>query len=129
MSRRLAAAGLLQVAAAAGTGWPLAAVTAKPELLDRAGITSIRRLRQCHVDLLMMGGLITAAGAACDPPGWAETAVVVGGWTNPALFLPMAVDPKVTTKPAYMAASVASFVITSLGWAGVARAAWRQARR
>lgn len=125
MSRRLAAAGLTQVALAASTGWPLAAVTARPELLEKAGVTAPRRIYQCHVDLLMMGGLVTAAGAACDPPAWAATAVTVGGWTNPLLFLPLAKDPKIAATRAYALASVVSFAVTTAGWFGVARAAWQ----
>lgn len=127
--RMLAAAGTTQIAIAAASGWPLAAVTARPDLLGRSAGARLRRLRQCHVDLLMMGGLITAAGAVVDPPRWVAASVVVGGWTNPLLFVPLAVDQRLQKHPAYMAASVVSFTATTVGWVGIAGATLRKARR
>lgn len=119
----MVAAGITQVAIGALSGWPLAAVTADPELAERAGVREVHRLRQAHVDVIMMGGLIAAAGLVDNAPGWAKTAARIGAWTNPVLFVPLAFGPRATRSPAYIAASVASFTVTCAGWVGIARAA------
>lgn len=125
----MVAAGTSQIAFGALTGWPLAALIADPRLQKRFGIVDPIRLRQAHLDIIIMGGLVTAAGAAGGAPAWARRAAVVGAYTNSALFLPMAFEPEAPKRRWFQLASVISFTITSAGWVGIARAARRAARR
>lgn len=119
----MVAAGITQVAVGALSGWPLAAVVGEPELAERAGVRDVQRLRQAHVDVIMMGGLIAAAGLVDGSPAWAKTAARIGAWTNPLLFVPLAFRPGAARSPRYMVATIASFTITCAGWIGIARAA------
>lgn len=128
MDRELVAAGITEVAFGALTGWPLAGLMAEPGVAERLGVRDVHRLRQAHVDLIMMGGLVTAAGLVDDAPTWAKRSVKVGAWTNPLLFVPLAFRPGTVRSPAYVAASVASFTVTCAGWVGLARAARRHPR-
>lgn len=123
------AAGTSQIAFGALSGWALAALIADPELQERLGIADPVRLRQAHLDIIIMGGLVTAAGAAGGGPVWARRAAVLGAWTNSALFLPLAFDRRAPKKRSYQLASVASFAITSAGWVGIAWARRRALRR
>lgn len=129
MERDLVAAGATQVAIGALSGWPLAAVVGLPGAAARLGVRDVHRLRQAHLDVLIMGGLVTAAGLVDDVPPWAGLAVRVGAWTNPLLFVPLAFRPDGVRSPIYKVASVASFTVTCAGWVGVAAAARRAARR
>lgn len=100
-----------------------------PGLSAKLGIDDPKRLRQAHLDVIIMGGLVTAAGTVDGAPDWARNAVRVGAWTNPLLFVPLAFKSDAGATKAYQAASVVSFTITCAGWVGIARAARRTARR
>lgn len=128
MDRDLVAAGTRQIAIGALSGWGLAALVGVPGLSAKLGIRDPKRLRQAHLDVIIMGGLLTAAGAVEDVPVWARTAARVGAWTNPLLFVPLAFDERSGATRSYQAASVASFTVTCAGWIGIARAARRAAR-
>lgn len=128
MDQRMIASGTTQIALGALSGWPLAALYGDPRLRERLGVQDLTRLRQAHLDVLIMGGLLTAAGTVEGIPTWAANAARVGAWTNPLLFAPLAFQPKAFTSKAYVAASVASFTVTCAGWLGIAAAA-RRARR
>jgi len=123
VQKALLVAGTTQVAVGALSGWPLAAVVGLPGLADTLGVRDVQRLRQAHVDVLMMGGLVTAAALVDDAPPWATRAVRVGAWTNPLLFLPLAFRPAASRSPLYKALTTLSFAITCAGWIGMARAA------
>lgn len=129
MDRDMVASGTTQVAIGALSGWGLAALLAVPGLKEKLGVRNPVRLRQAHIDVIIMGGLVTAAALVEDAPAWARTATRVGAWTNPLLFVPMAFDEEAAATRAYQAASVASFTITCAGWVGLARAARRSARK
>jgi len=128
MDRELVASGTRQIAIGALSGWGLAALVSTPGLAAKLGIRDPKRLRQAHVDVIMMGGLVTAAGLVDDAPRWARTATRVGAWTNPLLFVPLAFKAESGATRAYQLASVASFTTTCAGWIGIARAATRAAR-
>lgn len=121
----MVAAGVTQIAVGALSGWGLAALVGVPGLTDRLGVVEPTRLRQAHLDVIIMGGLVTAAGLVDDAPAWAKRATKVGAWTNPLLFVPLAFRPGSARSNAYAAASVASFTVTCAGWVGLARAARR----
>ena len=123
----LVVAGLTQIALGALIGFPYAAATYKPELLDRLGVRAPGRIRQLHLDLIMMGGLVTATGVALPrlPPAVAVP-LAVGCWTNALAFAPPAIRPSVARSPGFRAAVAASFVTTSAGWVAVAAVALRR---
>lgn len=125
MDREMVAAGISQIALGALSGWPLAAVVADPEMAEKVGVRDVRRLRQAHVDFIMMGGLLAAAGLVEGSPGWAKAAVRIGAWTNPLLFVPLAFRPDADRSAGYVVATLASFTVTCAGWVGIARAARR----
>lgn len=123
----LVVSGLLEVAAGALAGWPYTLVRQDPEAARRIGIRSGARIRQWHLDLAMLGGLTVAVGSAVpDPPKWAAVPLGVGAWTNAMAFLPLAFAPEVDEHPVYRAAAGASFVATSIGFAGMAATALRR---
>lgn len=128
----LVASGLAQVALGALTGIPYAVATYKPELLDRLGVRAPGRVRQLHLDLVMMGGLVTATGAALPRlPRSVAVPLAVGCWTNALAFAPPAITPSIENSPTFRAAVAASFVTTSAGWVAVAVVAlrrWRASR-
>lgn len=126
MDQQLVSAGVTQVAVGAVSGWPLALLIAQPGLAAKLGIVEPVRLRQAHLDVLIMGGLVTAAGQIDNAPNWAKVATRLGAWTNPLLFVPLAFNPKATRTIAYQAASTVSFAVTTAGWLGLAVAARRQ---
>ena len=128
MDRGMVASGTTQVAVGALSGWGLAALVGIPGLTEKLGIVDPVRMRQAHLDVIIMGGLVTAAGLVDDVPQWARHATRIGAWTNPRLLVPMAFKKDAAGTKAYMAASVASFTVTCAGWIGVAAAARRNAR-
>ncbi len=125
----MVAAGVTQVAVGAMSGWGLAALVGVPGLGERLGVVDPVRLRQAHLDVLIMGGLVTAAGLVDDAPSWAKRATKVGAWTNPLLFVPLAFRPDAARSKMYTAASATSFTVTCAGWVGLALTARRAARR
>jgi hypothetical protein len=78
-------------------------------------------LIRAHIDLLMMALLCMALYATRVPlPTAACWLVVVGGFTNPSLFLLRAVDPQPRIGPLRKVYRVASFATTTVGFAWVA---------
>ncbi len=128
MDEKLVTSGVTQVAIGAASGWPLAALVGQPALRERLGVKDVVRLRQAHLDVLIMGGLLTAAGSVPGVPDWARRAAVVGAWTNPLLFVPLAFKKDAAATVPFQLASVASFTVTCAGWFGIARAARRSRR-
>lgn len=123
----LVASGMTELAAGALSGWVYTLVRQKPELAKQLGIRNGARIRQWHLDLAMLGSATVAAGVAVpDPPRVASTALAVGAWTNAMAFLPLAFKPDVDEHPAFVAASAASFVLTTVGFCGMAREAVRR---
>jgi hypothetical protein len=119
--------GLAQVALGALTGIPYAIATYRPELLDRLGVRAPGRVRQLHLDLVMMGGLVTAAGTALPRlPRWVAIPLAVGCWSNALAFAPPAISPSVESSPSFRAVVAASFATTSASWVAVAVIALRR---
>jgi hypothetical protein len=129
MDRDMVAAGVSQIAVGALSGWGVAALVGIPGLSERLGVVEPVRLRQAHLDVIIMGGLVSAAGLVDDAPTWSQRAVKVGAWTNPLLFVPLAFRPTAPSSKVYAVASAASFTVTCAGWVGLARAARRAARK
>lgn len=123
----LVASGLAQIAAGALPGFPYTIAAYRPELLPRLGVQAPRRIRQLHLDLIIMGGLVTAAGTALPRlPRAVAIPLAVGCWTNALAFAPPAFKPSIEQARPYRAAVAASFVTTTVSWIAVAAIATRR---
>ncbi|SLI64529.1 Uncharacterised protein [Mycobacteroides abscessus subsp. bolletii] len=108
--------GLAELALGALLGWVVAANFLAPQLLRRAGVTNGRRFLQAHLDYIIMGILLIAAGLAVpDLPGWLAAVVAYGALLNPTLFLPMAFSQNVASNTSFQVATFTSFVAMSGG--------------
>jgi hypothetical protein len=123
----LVLSGVTELALGALTGWPMAVAVSRPEDLPRIGIRSPARLRQWHLDLIMLGSL-TAAASRFVPgmPRKVAVPLAVGAWTNANAFGVLAFRPELKEHPAYKAGVAASFVSASWGFCGMAAVAWRR---
>ena len=125
----LLASGLTELAAGALTGWVYTFARQQPERARAIGIESTPRIRQWHLDLAMLGtATVACATAVPDAPRPVSAALGIGAWTNAMLFLPLAFKPDADQRPGYRAAAAASFVATSVGFAGMAANAWARRR-
>jgi hypothetical protein len=123
----LVVAGLTELALGALTGWPMALSVSRPEDLQKVGIRSGARLRQWHLDLIMLGSLTALAPKVVpDPPRAVAVPLAVGAWTNANAFGVLAFRPELKDHPAYRAGVAASFVATSWGFTGLAGVAWKR---
>lgn len=122
-------AGLTELALGALIGWPMSLAVSRPDDLRRLGIRSGARLRQWHLDLIMLGSLTALAPAVVpDPPRKVAVPLAVGAWTNANAFGVLAFRPDLKDHPAYKAGVVGSFIATSWGFAGLAAVSWRRWR-
>ena len=124
----LAVAGVTEVALGAVLGFPYALTvegsTTSKRLLHALHVNHPRRLRQLHLDLIIMGILLIAAGAAFpDLPLAAVLAVAIGGWTNALMFVPLMVDESLQPTWPFRALTVLSFLAVSSGWVAIAAVA------
>ena len=119
--------GLTELAAGALTGWAMAVAVSRPADLERLGIRSAARLRQWHLDLIMLGSL-TAAAPTIVPelPRTVSLPLAAGAWSNASAFGVLAFRPELSEHPAYRGAVTASFAATSWGFTGLAAVAWRR---
>lgn len=123
----LVVSGLTELALGALTGWPMAVAVSRPEDLPKVGIRSGARLRQWHLDLIMLGSLTAAASRLVpDPPRKVAVPLAVGAWVNANAFGILAFRPELIDHPAYKTAVGASFVSTSWGFTGLAAVAWKR---
>ena len=121
----LVAAGVVEVALGAVLGFPYALTvegsTTSKRLLHALHVNHPRRLRQLHLDLIIMGILLIAAGGAIpDLPLVAGLAVAIGGWTNALMFVPLMVDEGLQSTWPFRALTVTSFLAVSSGWVAIA---------
>lgn len=108
--------GLWSLALGAVSGWLVTATIERPALLARAGIRHPGRLRQLHLDWVMMGLILVAVELAVpDRPGWITALVAVGTIVNPLLFVPLAIDANASKHLAYRAVTAASFAAMTVG--------------
>jgi len=61
-SSRLVSSGVTELAAGALSGWVYTLARTQPELAQRLGIKNTARIRQWHLDLIMMGTATIACG-------------------------------------------------------------------
>jgi hypothetical protein len=112
----VAQAGAVELAFGALSGWIIAVSVDNPEALKRRGVRAIPRLRQAHLDYIIMGVILIAVGVAAPelPKLW-QVLLVVGAWVNPSLFVPLAFAPEAQHRRGYRAITLASFTAMSAG--------------
>ncbi len=109
-------AGLVELAFGALSGWLMVIVVDQPERLTRAGVKAPGRIRQAHLDFILMGILLIAVGLAVPELAtvW-QVLLVASAWVNPAMFLPLAINPDVRQHAAYRGLALLSFLAMSAG--------------
>ncbi len=125
----LVTAGVVELAAAALTGWLYALATYDAPRAKQLGIKNTARIRQGHLDLAMLGTATVALGLAVPAaPTWVQRSLGAGAWANAVLFFPLAFKPELLRQPAYRAAGLTSFVATTAGFSGMALTALQRRR-
>jgi len=108
--------GLVELALGGLLGWAMVVKDEKPEWLRRIGVVAPHRVRQVHLDYVMMGLILIGIGLAVpDLPTAIAVALVFGTFVNPFLFVPLAFDPQVERRLWYRGLAVVSFVGVSGG--------------
>jgi hydroxylaminobenzene mutase len=108
--------GLIELALGGLLGWAMVIREDRPEWLRRIGVVAPHRIRQVHLDYLMMGLILIGVGLAVpDLPGAIAAALAFGTVVNPFLFVPLAFDPEVEKRAWYRALAVLSFIGVSGG--------------
>ncbi len=117
----LVTSGAIELAAAALSGWVYTLAMGDKEKAERLGIVSAPRVRQWHLDLVMLGTCSVALGLAVpDAPKIVERSLAAGAWSNAMLFLPLAFEPKLVQDNKYQSVAGISFVSTTVGFVGMA---------
>ena len=113
--------GIWSLALGAVSGWLVAASIERPELLRRLGVRHAPRIRQAHLDWIMMGLLLLVVDVAVqDVPDVIVAPVAFGTVVNPLLFLPLARDAAASDGRLYRAVTVTSFAALSGGLVALA---------
>jgi hypothetical protein len=108
--------GLVELALGGLLGWAMVVREERPEWLRRIGVVAPARIRQVHLDYVMMGLILIGVGLAVpDLPTAVAAWLVFGTLVNPFLFVPLAFDPAVEKRPWYRALAVVSFLGVSVG--------------
>jgi hypothetical protein len=108
--------GLIELALGGLLGWAMVIRDERPEWLRRIGIVAPQRIRQVHLDYVMMGLILIGVGLAVpDLPTPVAVALVFGTFVNPLLFVPLAFDPEVDQRLWYRALAAVSFLAVSGG--------------
>jgi hypothetical protein len=106
--------GLVELAIAGLLGWAMVIRGEKPEWLQRIGIVAPQRIRQVHLDYVMMGLILIGVGLAVpDLPTAIAAALVFGTFVNPLLFVPLAFNPDAEKRLWYRALATVSFIAVS----------------
>jgi hypothetical protein len=123
----LVVSGLTELALGALTGWPMALAVSRPQDLGKLGIRSGARLRQWHLDLIMLGGLTGATPSFIpNPPRTVAVPLAIGAWVNANAFGVLAFRPELKDHPIYRAGVAGSFASASWGFVGLAAVAWKR---
>jgi hydroxylaminobenzene mutase len=108
--------GLVELALGGLLGWAMVVREERRDWLRRIGIVAPQRIRQVHLDYVMMGLILIGVGLAVpDLPTPVAIALVFGTLVNPFLFVPLAFDPDVEKRGWYRALAVVSFIGVSGG--------------
>ncbi len=113
--------GLIELALGGLLGWAMVVREEKREWLQRIGVVAPQRIRQVHLDYVMMGLILIGVGLAVpDLPTAIAIALVFGTLVNPFLFVPLAFYPDAENRSWYRLLAVVSFVSVSGGLIAVA---------
>ena len=108
--------GLVELALGGLLGWAMVIREEQPQWLKRIGVVAPQRIRQVHLDYVMMGLILIGVGLAVpDLPTAVAVALVFGTAVNPFLFVPLAFDPEVEKRLWYRLLAVVSFIGVSGG--------------
>lgn len=108
--------GLIELALGGLLGWAMVVRDERPEWLRRIGVVAPQRIRQVHLDYVMMGLILIGVGLAVpDLPTVVAVSLVFGTIVNPFLFVPLAFDPDVDKRLWYRGLAVVSFIGVSGG--------------
>jgi hydroxylaminobenzene mutase len=108
--------GLIELALGGLLGWAMVVRDERPEWLRRIGVVAPQRIRQVHLDYVMMGLILISVGLAVrDLPKAVAAALVFGTLVNPFLFVPLAFEPDVDKRLWYRALATVSFICVSGG--------------
>jgi hydroxylaminobenzene mutase len=108
--------GLVELALGGLLGWAMVIRAEKSEWLARIGVVAPQRIRQVHLDYVMMGLILIGVGLAVpDLPTVIAAALVFGTAVNPFLFVPLAFDPDIDKRLWYRTLAVVSFLGVSGG--------------
>ncbi len=108
--------GLIELALGGLLGWAMVVRDEKPEWLRQVGVVAPQRIRQVHLDYVMMGLILIGVGLAVpDLPRAIAVALVFGTLVNPFLFVPLAFAPDTDKRGWYRALAVVSFLGVSGG--------------
>jgi hypothetical protein len=117
----LAKIGIIELAAAALSGWAMVVSVERPDWFRRIGVRHLGRIRQAHLDAIFMGLILVAVGLSVRPlPSWIGVLLVIGAVLQPLLFLPLAISAETQEHVIYRLASAAFFVGTSIAWIALA---------
>ncbi|HVY97792.1 MAG TPA: hypothetical protein VHA54_12595 [Solirubrobacterales bacterium] len=109
-------AGLIELALGALLGWAMVVREERPDWLRRIGLVAPARIRQVHLDYVMMGLILIAVGLAIPSlPTAVGVALVFGTAVNPFLFVPLAFDPGTSRRGWYRLLATVSFIAVSAG--------------
>jgi hypothetical protein len=108
--------GLVELALGGLLGWAMVLRQESPDFLRRIGVVAPQRIRQVHLDYVMMGLILIAVGLAIpDLPDAIAVPLVFGTLVNPFLFVPLAFEPDTEKRLWYRALAVVSFLGVSGG--------------
>ena len=108
--------GLVELALGGLLGWAMVLRQEQPGLLRRIGVVAPQRIRQVHLDYVMMGLILIAVGLAIpDLPTAIAVPLVFGTVVNPFLFVPLAFRPELDGRLWFRALAVVSFLGMSGG--------------
>jgi hypothetical protein len=106
--------GLVELAIGGLLGWAMVIRGERPDWLRRIGVVAPQRIRQVHLDYVMMGLILIGVGLAVpDLPTAVAVALVFGTFVNPLLFVPLAFEPDVDKRLWYRSLAVVSFLAMS----------------
>lgn len=116
MVHALLATALFSLALGALSGFAVLASVDYPATLRALGVVNPMRVRQAHMDWIVMG-TVMAVTAIANPqlPGWVAALVIFGGVVNPLTFVPMAFSTTVHSTKTFQLVSFVSFVSLSIG--------------
>ena len=114
--------GILELTVGVLSGWAMVATIESPELLRRAGMRHLGRVRQAHLDLILQGVILVAVGLAVDPlPTWIGVLLVQGAFLAPLLLGVLAFDSDLQKgSRAYRALNTAVLVGFTVAWVALA---------